>query len=475
MLHNIRNFSKTFLAKIVLVIMIIPFVLWGMGDVFNSGNSNNIAKINNTSISTQDFMNFLNVSNIDTNTVRENLENNVLEQLMSTLVSEKLLEIEIKNLNLIISEKSLANNIRNNPNFFDDKNQFSRIKYEKFLLSNNISATEFETRLKNNELQKKLFYYIGGGLKTPYFITNTIFNDEENKIDLQFLNLNNAYLKKSSFTNKNLEKFINENSEELKEEYIDFSYLKITPENLIGTNEYSQDFFNKIDEIENEILNGKEIMNIASNYNLKIVNKKNYINDENDNLIEKKIYDLRENKIELFDEGNFYVLYQINKTNKILPKITNKKFKEKITEILYQKNKYEFNQKILNEINKKEFTQLNFENLSTQNSIKKEKIQLNSIENNNKFTEDSVKLIYSLPKNSFTLVNDENDNIYLVKIENIINENIRKGSEKFKNFENKGKIKIRNQMYSSYDNFLDNKYEVKINQKTLERVKNYFK
>ena len=75
---------------------------------------------------------------------------------------------------------------------------------------------------------------------------------------------------------------------------------------------------------------------------------------------------------------------------------------------------------ILNEINKKEFTQLNFENLSTQNSIKKEKIQLTSIENNNKFTEDSVKLIYSLPKNSFTLVNDENDNIYLVKIENII-------------------------------------------------------
>ena len=50
MLHNIRKFSKTFLAKIVLVIMIIPFVLWGMGGVFNSGNTNNVAKINNKSI-----------------------------------------------------------------------------------------------------------------------------------------------------------------------------------------------------------------------------------------------------------------------------------------------------------------------------------------------------------------------------------------------------------------------------------------
>ena len=30
-------------------------------------------------------------------------------------------------------------------------------------------------------------------------------------------------------------------------------------------------------------------------------------------------------------------------------------------------------------------------------------------------------------------------------------------------------------MYSSYDNIIDEKYNVTINQKTLERVKNYFR
>ena len=158
MLHNIRKFSKTFLAKIVLVIMIVPFVLWGMGGVFNTGNVNNVAKINNKNISTQDFMNFLNSSNIDPESVRNNLENNVLEQLMSTLISEKLLEMEIEDLNLIVSESSLAKNIKKNP-AFSDNNKFSRIKYEKFLLSNNMSAAQFEMRLKKDELKKKLFYY----------------------------------------------------------------------------------------------------------------------------------------------------------------------------------------------------------------------------------------------------------------------------------------------------------------------------
>ena len=146
MLHNIRKFSKTFLAKIVLVIMIIPFVLWGMGGVFNSGNTNSIGKINNKNISTQDFMNFIRFSNIEPDIVRDNLENNILEELLSNLVSQKLLEMEIDYLGLVISESSLAKNIKQNPDFIDDNNNFSRIKYEKFLLSNNLSAAEFETK-----------------------------------------------------------------------------------------------------------------------------------------------------------------------------------------------------------------------------------------------------------------------------------------------------------------------------------------
>ena len=63
MLENIRKFSKTIFAKIILVIIIIPFVFWGMGGFFSSGNSNNIAKINDINITTKDFMDYVNRSN----------------------------------------------------------------------------------------------------------------------------------------------------------------------------------------------------------------------------------------------------------------------------------------------------------------------------------------------------------------------------------------------------------------------------
>ena len=55
MLSSIRNFSKTFYAKILLGVIIIPFVFWGMGSVFRGGSQNTVAKINNHKISTKDF------------------------------------------------------------------------------------------------------------------------------------------------------------------------------------------------------------------------------------------------------------------------------------------------------------------------------------------------------------------------------------------------------------------------------------
>ena len=108
MLSNIRNFSKTIFAKILLVIIIIPFVFWGMGGIFNSGNTNNIVKLNNHSISTQDFINYINNSKIDSKKLKENIDKNILEEILSSLISKTILDMEIKRLNLILTNNLLS-------------------------------------------------------------------------------------------------------------------------------------------------------------------------------------------------------------------------------------------------------------------------------------------------------------------------------------------------------------------------------
>ena len=99
---------------------------------------------------------------------------------------------------------------------------------------------------------------------------------------------------------------------------------------------------------------------------------------------------------------------------------------------------------------------------------------LNSIKDNKKFNINAIELMYSLPENSFTLINDENENIYLARIESIQNEIIDTNENKFNEYVIKQNTNNKNTILKSYDLLLNKKYNVVLNQKTIERVKNFF-
>ena len=170
MLGSFRNFSKSKFSAVFIFIVCIPFVFFGMGDMFSSGNTNNIAKINDKNISTEDFLTHVNTLEISPEYIRDNLDKNVIEELLSTLITSEILNLEVKSFNISLSENSLLKKIKNNKNFLDDKSQFDRVKYEKFLIENNINASNFEKRLKDRELEKKLFFLLNGGINIPDFI-----------------------------------------------------------------------------------------------------------------------------------------------------------------------------------------------------------------------------------------------------------------------------------------------------------------
>ena len=67
---------------------------------------------------------------------------------------------------------------------------------------------------------------------------------------------------------------MNENSDKLKQDYIDFSYVIITPKNLIGLEEFNQAFFDKIDEIDNKISKNIDFNTIVKDLNIKPILKK---------------------------------------------------------------------------------------------------------------------------------------------------------------------------------------------------------
>ena len=275
MIKTLKNFTAKKIGGLLLIlVIIIAFGFGGFGGGFNIGNQNNIAKINTTNISTQDFMNYLNKSGLGQEVIKENIDKNIIEELLSSLVSMTLLELEIKDLNLVMSKDVLIERIKKNINFQDENGLFQRTIYEKFLLTNNTSAPIYETKLKNNTLQKELFTYISGGAKSPKFLVNKYYRETNRKLDIDFINLDKFYKKTDKFTNQEIQFFLNENSKKLKQDYIDFSYVIITPKNLTGLEVFNETFFNKIDDIENMISKNINFKTIVNELNIKPTIKK---------------------------------------------------------------------------------------------------------------------------------------------------------------------------------------------------------
>ena len=381
--------------------------------------------------------------------------------------------MEINDLNIMIADRALADKIKSNEVFLDDKKQFSRIKYEKFLLENNITAPDFEIRFRNEELKKKLFAYVGGGIKSPYFLNNKIYINKNKEVEIKYLDLDTVYNTETPETE--IEQFIKDNEENLKEEVIDFSYAKITPSNLIDSDEFNNEFFKKIDEIENSILNDSSIEDIRKIYDLKIEYLSNYNNEDKNNEIFKEIYEKRnDEKIQLLDKNDYYLLFEVTKINKVLPSKSEIKFIERVKENLILKKKYEYNKDLFQKIQDKKFNNDEFVKISKNGeNLLNETIK--SLNDNSIFDKDSVSLIYSLPENSFVLLTNDNNKIFLANVNKIYTKNLPKNDIENSEYLEISNNKIVEEIYSSYDLALSKKYKVKVFQNTLDRIKNNFK
>ena len=91
MLGSIRKFSTSIYAKILLTIIIIPFIFWGMGGSIRGGNKNIVVVIENEKYSMLQFTNFIKRS------ANNKIDSNQIEEFLSAFISEKIIEKEVEN------------------------------------------------------------------------------------------------------------------------------------------------------------------------------------------------------------------------------------------------------------------------------------------------------------------------------------------------------------------------------------------
>ena len=453
-----------------------------MGPLFTGGSQNTIVTIGKEKFSTDEFTNFIRYKTTNSSSVDENS----IENLFSTFIGEKIMELEINYFNFKLSDNSLSSIIKNEKAFLKG-NKFSRTAYEKFLLESNTNAASFEYNLSKQEKKNQLLNFIGGGIVPSHFVVNLAYDKINQQRDIEFINLNDIFKNKFNFSENNIQSYYNQNKETFIDIYKTINFAKLDPRILSGGNEFNDLFFQKIDEIDDLIVEGKSLKYISKKYNLESstsftidsqgidIKSKNKINFP-DKLISKIIIIDNEDPILLIENIEEYFIFGLSKTEKVQKKINDKSVAKEILANLERQTKRKIISEIVAKINNNNFNKKQFNELSKDENAVIKKITLASKNDDKILKQELVKQIYAFSENRVIVVTDiDLSENFLIYIDKINNESIDRKSEDYNKYFNLSKIKMVSNLYKTYDTYLKNKYEININHKALDAVKNYFK
>ena len=484
MLTSIGKFSKSFFVKLLVGIIILPFVFWGMGDVFRGGNQNVIASIDSEKVSTQEFVEYLRRLNLNKDQIKNLPKTDLLEKILSEYIGKRVMALEIENLGITVNDNSLRDIIKNDKMFFKD-NKFSRTEYEKFLIKSGVSAPQFEENIAEQEKRRQFLSSLSGGILIPELLVEKEYRKENQTKTIKYIDLE-KYHSKNKPTEKDKKELYERNKEVFFTEFKSIRYAEIEPIKISGSKEFDEAFFKQLDAIENNILDGQSFNDSVKTNNLNEVSlNKISANKEDENKkkikslsdkLFKKIYNLKSTQTpEIINLDNKYYLAEIYKIEKKSRPLTDPEVQEALNAQLSFKNKIENNTSIIKDISMGAIDNEKFKKFALENNLEIEEYKIDNLKQNDIFSESIIKRIFLTKDGKIDLItNNTLTKSFLVLAINTEYKNLKKDSNEYEKYEAKARLNLINEIYQSHDNNLNEKYDVKLNQKTIDRVKNSF-
>ena len=477
MINSIGKFTKSFFIKLLVAIIILPFIFWGMGDIFRGGNQNVLVTIGSEKLNTQDFINYVNRLNFTEDEYKNFKTNGILERILSDYVGKKIVSLEVEDYGIVISDNSLRENIKNDQTFFRDK-KFSRTEYEKFLIENQLTAPTLEKNISEQEKKRQLLSFLSGGTKISKHLVQYEYGKNNQTKKIKLINLKEFY-ENMSFSEKDIQNTFQKNKSLFTDEIKIYDYIKLDPNIISDEKSEGDQFFKILDKIENNILDGADLKIIANENNLKILNTgkisfdliKNR-NEEQAGILLKLLSLKKNKKPEIFKFKNIYYVAEMKEIELKEKSLSDIGVKDSVIAQLKFSYKFENNRKIASELinNQNEY----LTSFANKNNLK---VQVLEIKDNNdkRFKKNILKKIFELRDGETGLITDSslNDN-FIIFCERTDYKKINENSENYKSYEAKAKLSLAQEIYSFYDLSLNEKYDIRINQKVLNRVKNSF-
>ena len=467
MATSIGKLSKSFFIKLLVGIIILPFVFWGMGDVFRGGNQNVIATIDSKKVSTQEFVNYVNRLNLNEDQIKNLPKTDLIEQILSEYIGRKVMALEIEKNDIVVSDNALRGIIKNDKLFFKN-DKFSRTEYEKFLIKSGITAPQFEANIVEQEKRRQFLSSLAGGIVVPEILVKKEFRKENQTKTIEYIDLD-KYHSKNKPSSESLKALYERNKNIFFVELKSLRYAEIKPELISGSADYNENFFKQLDLIENKVLDGQTFDETTGANNLKII-EFNKINankeDENKNKIEKlpdnlfnKIYNIKNTQSpEVINIEGKYYLAEVKDAEKKNKTMDDPEVVEALNAQLSFKEKIENNTSLAKDISLGAFENDNFKKFADDNGLEVKNYKISNLKQNEIFNDGMIKRIFLTNDGEINLItNNTFTKSFLISTKKTEYKTLDKNSNEFDQYEAKARLNLINKIYKSYDESVNQK------------------
>ncbi len=242
MLNTIHSLAKGFGAKLLLVLLVLSFAVWGIGDMINAPARNQtVAKVGDLSVSEGTFRQSL---GREAEKIRRALGDDyspqvladlkIPQQVLKMMVGQLLMQQEVGKLGLSIPDDAVAKFIRNNPAFQDGKGNFNKEMLRQRLANAGLTEKAFIEQLRRQETSKMVLDSLTAETAVHDAAVKTLYLSRNQKRDVSIYVLDSSMMKDVKTPGKEaVETFYKENSQLfMVPEYRTISYLTFTADNV---------------------------------------------------------------------------------------------------------------------------------------------------------------------------------------------------------------------------------------------------
>ncbi|SFK27936.1 peptidylprolyl isomerase [Methylocapsa palsarum] len=265
MLDSMRAATQSWIGRglmaMVMGLIILSFVIWGIGDIFRGFGAGGLAKVGSVEITAAEFRDAYQSELLRMQrrarrniTPAEARKLGLDRQLLSRLVSEAALDQQAQKLGLAVSDKDITKAIMNDPSFKGPTGRFDKQKFEQLLRDNGFTEKTFVREQRSSLLRSEIADALTYGLEIPKAMLAAIHRFQAEVRSADYMELPVAGVSVPAPSPDQLQSYFNDRRASFAtHEYRDLVVLTLTPALIAKPDQISDaDAQKRYDEVKNE-------------------------------------------------------------------------------------------------------------------------------------------------------------------------------------------------------------------------------